>query len=94
MTEELEQKAEEYADNCFSGGDRSSAYYRRILIKGYKDGYKQGQKGKEELKAQIEKMKKVMTDVFEDMEADMCSTDNKILFDYLKRFLKKYEVIV
>ena len=29
-----------------------------------------------------------------DMKADMCGTDNKVLFDYLIGILKKYEEIV
>ena len=30
----------------------------------------------------------------EDMKADMCGTDNEILYDYLNRLLKKYKEIV
>lgn len=37
-----EEKAEEYADECFKGNDKDSQYYRTILIKGYLDGLAEG----------------------------------------------------
>ena len=39
-----EEKAEEYADECFKGNDKDSQYYRTILIKGYLDGLAEGRK--------------------------------------------------
>lgn len=39
-----EEKAEEYADECFKGNDKDSQYYRTILIKAYLDGLAEGRK--------------------------------------------------
>lgn len=47
----------------------------------------------EELKKENGELKEKL-DVFEDMVADMCTTDNPVLFDYLRRILKKYGKIV
>ena len=46
---------------------------------------------------QLKKSKEQLTkakEMCEDMKADMCGTDNEVLYDYLARILKKYGEIV
>lgn len=47
-----QEKAEEYADECFKANDKDSKYYRLLLITGYLDGLEEGRKEVSYMKAE------------------------------------------